>query len=73
MEKQFSLKDKPSGRGYIRHYSEERIRGLFISDKTPEGKSVADLIAALEVGAKFDCDKISMPNSFIGMEVLRVK
>lgn len=73
MDKQFSLKDKPSGRGYSRHYSEEKIRALFILDKTSDGKSVADLIAALEVGARFDCDKITMPNSFIGMEVSRVK
>jgi len=73
MEKQFSLKDKSSGRGYARTYSEEKIRALFMLNKTPDNKSVPDLIGALEVGDKFDCDKINMPNSFIGMIVTRLK
>lgn len=73
MEKQFSLSEKKTGRGYSRLYSEDRIKALFMLNKTPDNKSVPDLIGSLEVGSKFDCDKINMPNSFIGMIVTRLK
>jgi hypothetical protein len=73
MDKQFSLKDKPSGRGYVRHYSEERIKSLFMLTKTADDESVPEILGRLEVNSKFDCDKITMPSSFIGMEVVRLK